>query len=105
MINQPNPEKVSIPGRKSIRIINTVNNKSEGDYITLGTKIRKRRPVENVPSVHTYISKFVTTLKRRSSHKDIFVNGKLVYEKPDLKEIQNYAKENLKLLWEGTSAH
>ena len=97
-----NPEKVSIPGRKKVyRIINTVNNKSEGDYITLWDEDpEKEDPLKMFHPVHTYISKFVTNFKAKELHKDIFVNGKLVYEKPDLKEIQNYAKENLKLLWE-----
>lgn len=97
-----NPEKVSTPGKKKVyRIINQHNNKSEGDYITLETENpQDEERLEMFHPVHTYISKFVTDFEARELHQDIFVDGKLVYELPDIRDIQSFAKENLNLLWE-----
>lgn len=97
-----NPEKVSTPGLKKVyRIINKENGKSEGDYIAL----EEENPAEEerlkmFHPVHTYISKFVTNFEAKELHRDIFVNGELVYECPDIHQIRNYALENLSLLWD-----
>jgi len=97
-----NPEKVTTPGLKKIyRIINKQNGKSEGDYITLDWEDpSKEEPLKMFHPVHTYISKYVTNFEARELHKDIFKNGELVYELPKLKDIQQYTKENLNLLWD-----
>lgn len=97
-----NPEKVSTPGLKRVyRIINTMNHKSEGDYIALEDEEPQNEvPLKMFHPVHTYVSKFVTNFEAKELHKDIFTNGKLVYESPSLLEMQNYAKKNLELLWE-----
>jgi nicotinate phosphoribosyltransferase len=50
--------------------------------------------------VHTFISKFVTNFEARELLQDIFTDGKLVYALPNVFEIQQYAKENLALLWD-----
>lgn len=97
-----NPEKVSTPGLKRVyRIINTMNHKSEGDYIALeGEEPHKDVPLKMFHPVHTYVSKFITNFEAKDLHRDIFIDGKLVYESPGLQEMQNYAKNNLELLWE-----
>jgi nicotinate phosphoribosyltransferase len=97
-----NPEKVTTPGLKKVyRIINTANQKSEGDYIAL----EHERPEEEerlkmFHPVHTFISKFITSFKAQELHHDIFRNGKLVYETPELNKIQAFAKSNLHVLWD-----
>ncbi|MOA54777.1 nicotinate phosphoribosyltransferase [compost metagenome] len=50
--------------------------------------------------VHTYIAKFVTNFEARELHHTIFEDGKLVYSIPTIKEIQDFAKENLDVLWD-----
>lgn len=50
--------------------------------------------------VYTHITKFVTNFEARELHHTIFERGKLVYKLPDVHEIQVFAKENLKLLWD-----
>ncbi|GGE34033.1 nicotinate phosphoribosyltransferase [Pullulanibacillus camelliae] len=97
-----NPEKVSTPGMKKVyRIINTLNHKSEGDYITLEDENpQEASRLKMFHPVHTFISKFVTNFNAKELHHDIFTNGELVYELPSLQEIQHYAKANLDLLWE-----
>ncbi|MDQ0156680.1 nicotinate phosphoribosyltransferase [Robertmurraya andreesenii] len=97
-----NPEKVSTPGLKRVyRIINKANHKSEGDYITLDDENpQEEERLKMFHPVHTYVSKFVTNFEAKELHKDIFVDGRLVYDSPSIMEMQSYAKENLELLWD-----
>ncbi len=97
-----NPEKVTTPGLKRVyRIINRDNHKSEGDYIALEHENpQQEEKLKMFHPVHTFVSKFVTNFEARELHKEIFKEGQLVYQVPSLKEIQNFAKENLKVLWD-----
>lgn len=97
-----NPEKVSTPGLKKIyRIVNLSNKKSEGDYIAMDHENpQSEEKLKMFHPIHTYISKFVTNFEARELHHDIFVNGDLVYELPELLAIQDFAKDNLLLLWD-----
>lgn len=97
-----NPEKTTTPGKKEVyRIINTINHRSEGDYITLeGENPNKQEKLKMFHPVHTYISKFVTEFEAENLHHDIFVDGKLTYTKPDIFTIQRFTNERLNLLWE-----
>lgn len=97
-----NPEKVSTPGLKKVyRIINKTNNKSEGDYIALESENpQSEKRLKMFHPVHTFISKFVTDFEARELHQTVFDNGALVYEIPSILESQQYAKDNLELLWD-----
>ncbi|MFD3448358.1 nicotinate phosphoribosyltransferase [Microbacteriaceae bacterium 4G12] len=97
-----NPEKISTPGLKKVyRIINTVNHHAEGDYIALETENpQEEERLKMFHPVHTFISKFVTNFEARELHKDLFVNGELMYTLPSVQDIQTYTKENIQLLWE-----
>ncbi|MCU7667131.1 nicotinate phosphoribosyltransferase [Bacillus thuringiensis] len=97
-----NPEKVTTPGSKKLyRIINLVNNRSEGDYIAMADETpQEEEKLKMFHPVHTFVSKFVTNFEARELHQDIFVDGELVYQLPKIQEIQQYAKENQNLLWD-----
>ncbi|MFY4775376.1 nicotinate phosphoribosyltransferase [Metabacillus sp. RGM 3146] len=97
-----NPEKVTTPGKKKVyRIINRMNHKSEGDYIALDHENpSEEERIKMFHPVHTYISKFVTNFEARDLHKEIFANGSLVYELPELSAIRSSVKENLTVLWD-----
>ncbi|MFS0781920.1 nicotinate phosphoribosyltransferase [Bacillus sp. 1P06AnD] len=97
-----NPEKVSTPGLKKVfRIINSINGKSEGDYITMEDENPEQEDHLNMfHPIHTHISKFVTNFEARDLHHLIFEKGELKYETPSLPDIQQFAKENLNLLWD-----
>ncbi|MFC0557594.1 nicotinate phosphoribosyltransferase [Halalkalibacter alkalisediminis] len=97
-----NPEKVSTPGMKKLyRIVNTLTHKSEGDYIALQEEDpQKEGRLKMFHPTHTFISKYVTDFEARSLHEEIFVNGELVYENPDIFTIQAFVAENLNLLWD-----
>lgn len=97
-----NPEKVTTPGLKRVyRIINKLNNKSEGDYIALEDENpQQEERLKMFHPVHTYVSKFVTNFEAKDLHQDIFMDGKLIYDSPSIWDMQAYAKESLELLWE-----
>lgn len=97
-----NPEKVTTPGKKRVyRIINKGNGKSEGDYIALeNEKPQDEERLKMFHPIHTFISKYVTNFESKELHKDIFKDGKLVYDLPEVTEIQKFAKRNLDYLWE-----
>ena len=63
-----NAEKVTTPGRKKVyRIINRLNHKSEGDYITLwDEEPEKEERLKMFHPVHTFVSKFVTDFEARN---------------------------------------
>ncbi|MBP1914409.1 nicotinate phosphoribosyltransferase [Lederbergia galactosidilyticus] len=96
------PEKVTTPGLKKVyRIINNHTKKTEGDYITLNfEQPEKEAKLHMFHPVHTYIGKFATNFTAKDLHEDIFEQGKLVYERPRVQEIQPYADDQLNLLWE-----
>ena len=97
-----NAEKVTTPGKKQVwRITRKSDEKSEGDYVTLWDEDpRNEKEIYMFHPVHTFINKTVRDFNARAVLQDIFVEGELVYELPNLDEIKNYAKNNLDSLWE-----
>ncbi|MCG7420661.1 nicotinate phosphoribosyltransferase [Macrococcus epidermidis] len=102
-----NAEKVTTPGKKNVyRIINNQTKKSEGDYITLDfEEPSKEKPLKMFHPIHTYKQKWINDFTAKDLHKDIFVDGKLVYDVPNLEQSREYLKENLALLWEETTRY
>lgn len=97
-----NPEKVTTPGLKKVyRIVNTVNNRAEGDYIAMmDENPQAEEKLKMFHPTHTFISKFVTNFEAIELLQNIFVEGELVYMSPSIQEIQAFAKNNLNLLWD-----
>lgn len=97
-----NAEKVTTPGKKNVyRIINTKTNKSEGDYITLeDEEPNKEERLKMFHPVHTYKMKYIKHFKAVDLHHDIFKDGKRVYTLPEIREIREFAFNNLDILWE-----
>lgn len=97
-----NPEKVTTPGLKRVyRIINKETKKSEGDYITLDHEDpQQEEKIHMFHPVHTFLSKYVTNFEARELHHDIYQDGKLIYELPNISDIQQFVKDNLELLWD-----
>lgn len=97
-----NPEKVTTPGiKKLFRIINSVHLRAEGDYITLEQENpNEEETLHMFHPIHTYLSKYVSNFRAVNLHRDIFTDGKLVYNLPNLDEIQMYSKQQLDLFWE-----
>lgn len=97
-----NAEKVSTPGKKQVwRITRKSDGKSEGDYITLWDEDPQHaEELYMFHPVHTFINKTVRDFNARPLLQDIFVDGKLVYDLPDLEHIKNYANACLDSLWD-----
>ncbi len=92
-----NAEKISTPGKKQVwRIRSNNDTKPEGDLVTL----EHERPdqLDELFMFHpqyTYINKTVRDFTARPLLTDIFKDGKLVYELPELEEIKAYAQLRL----------
>lgn len=97
-----NAEKVSTPGKKQVwRITSLEKGKSEGDYITFtDINVNDLDEIEMFHPTYTYINKTVKNFEAVPLLVDIFVEGKLVYQLPELKEIQSYARKEFDKLWD-----
>ncbi|KOY79489.1 nicotinate phosphoribosyltransferase [Apilactobacillus kunkeei] len=96
-----NAEKVSTPGKKQVwRITERKDGKSEGDYITLDDE--NPNDEDSLYMFHpqyTYINKTLTDFDARPLLKDIYKDGTLVYEQPELADIKQYSEDVLSSLW------
>ncbi|GAE25992.1 nicotinate phosphoribosyltransferase [Halalkalibacter wakoensis JCM 9140] len=92
---------MTTPGEKRVyRIINK-EGKSEGDYIALKDEDpQSEERLKMFHPTHTFISKFVSEFEAKELLTDIFVDGELIYESPDIFEIKNFVSNNLDVLWE-----
>ncbi|MCG7195872.1 nicotinate phosphoribosyltransferase [Fructilactobacillus sanfranciscensis] len=96
-----NAEKVSTPGKKQVwRITEKKDGKSEGDYVTLANEDpRVEKELYMFHPQYTYINKTITNFNAEPLLKDIFVDGKLTYKSPTLKETKKHADTVRGLLW------
>ncbi len=96
-----NAEKVSTPGKKQVwRITERKDGKSEGDYITLDDE--NPNDEDSLYMFHpqyTYINKTLTDFDARPLLKDIYKDGKLIYDQPELADIKQYSEDVLSSLW------
>ncbi|CAI2571978.1 nicotinate phosphoribosyltransferase [Apilactobacillus kunkeei] len=96
-----NAEKVSTPGKKQVwRITERKDGKSEGDYITLDDE--NPNDEDSLYMFHpqyTYINKTLTDFDARPLLKDIYKDGSLVYDQPELADIKQYSEDVLSSLW------
>ncbi|WJV43716.1 nicotinate phosphoribosyltransferase [Apilactobacillus kunkeei] len=96
-----NAEKVSTPGKKQVwRITERKDGKSEGDYITLDDE--NPNDEDSLYMFHpqyTYINKTLTDFDARPLLKDIYKDGSLVYDEPELADIKQYSEDVLSSLW------
>lgn len=97
-----NAEKVSTPGLKNVyRIIDKETGKSEGDYVTMADEMPENEArIKMFHPVHTFVSKFVTNFEAKNLHVKVIEKGEFVYESPSLFEMQQYAHNNLNVLWD-----
>lgn len=96
-----NAEKVSTPGKKQVwRITDARDGKSEGDYVTLSDEDpRKEKSIYMFHPNYTYINKTVENFDAKPLLRPIYKNGQLIYDRPNLKKIANYAASELASLW------
>ncbi|MDO4814833.1 MAG: nicotinate phosphoribosyltransferase [Gemella sp.] len=96
-----NPAKLTVPGIKRLyRIINRKTGMAAGDYITLEREdISKEESIKLFHPTHTYLSKEVKDFQAVDLHKNIFINGKQVYELPHANDSREYCKESKAKFW------
>lgn len=96
-----NVEKVSTPGKKQVwRITDARDGKSEGDYVTLSDEDpRKEKSIYMFHPNYTYINKTVENFDAKPLLRPIYKSGQLIYDRPNLKKIANYAASELASLW------
>ncbi|MCM1043519.1 MAG: nicotinate phosphoribosyltransferase [Corallococcus sp.] len=97
-----NPIKVTNPGIKTIyRLFERSTNKAIADLICLkGEKIDENKPLTITHPVERWKTMTITDFYAVELYKDVFVDGKCVYDSPTVAEIQRQAKTNLDGFWE-----
>jgi len=97
-----NEEKITNPGFKQIyRLFDKDTNKAIADLITFhDEKIDETKPLEIFDPIFTWKRKTVTNFYAKPLLVKIFDRGKLIYKSPHVKEIREFAKNQLDTLWE-----
>ena len=97
-----NAEKVTNPGYKGLwRLYDKRTGKAIGDVLTLADEeIDDSKSYTIFDEVHTWKKKKLTNFYAKKLQVPVFINGKCVYELPQVEEIRNYCKEQLDTIWE-----
>lgn len=96
-----NPDKVTNPGYKKVFRLYNGKGKAVADLITLEEEeIDISKPLTIFDPVNTWKRMTLYDFTARELLVPIYLNGKRVYESPDLMKIQEYAKSELDTLWE-----
>lgn len=97
-----NVAKITTPGFKQVyRLYSKENYQALADVITLfGEEVDDSKPYEIFDPEHTWKRKTVTDFYVRPLLKQIFKNGKCVYECPDIKALREYCKLEIDGLWD-----
>lgn len=97
-----NVEKISTPGKKQVwRITDSKDGKSEGDYLTFDDENPSQlETLHMFDPNHPVISKNIKNFDAQPMLHDIFVEGDLIYDLPDITTIKSYAKHSLNNLWD-----
>ena len=106
-----NVGKITNPGVKSVyRIYANDSGKAQGDLITLKEegipqgKVNSDgvEEIEIFDEESPWKTKAITDYTIRDIRVQIFDGGKLVYDRPSVKEVQQYCKDQLETIWEET---
>lgn len=99
-----NVEKVTNPGFKDLyRIYDKESGKAIGDLMTIhGEKIDVNEDLTIYHQMNSWKNKTIAkgTYEIEELLQPIFVNGKLVYDVPDLKQIREYSMEAFQHMWD-----
>lgn len=97
-----NPGKITNPGSKELwRFYDREDGFALADLITLeGEAIDDSKPITIFDPLHTWKRKTLTNYRAVKLLQPVFLNGKLVIEKPSLEEIRAYCAEQLDTLWD-----
>ena len=96
-----NPIKVTNPGYKTVHRLYDEDGMAVADLIALvGEKIDETKPLTIFDPVQTYKRMTLTNFTVRELLVPVFVDGKCVYEAPDIMESRAYGKRELASMWD-----
>ena len=97
-----NVEKITVPHFKKLyRFYGRDNGKAIADYMTVHDEVvDDSRDMTLFDPNATWKRKTVYDFKARELLVPIFLNGKCVYKKPSLQEIQTYCRQQIDTLWD-----
>ena len=97
-----NVGKITNPHFKKVyRIFDKATGKAEADYIALWDEVMdESKPMELFDPAATWKRRVYENYTIKPLQKQIFAGGKLVYDRPELKEIQQYCREQVETLWD-----
>ena len=97
-----NVEKITTPGFKKVyRLYDKSTGKAEADYITLhDEEVDESKPLVIFDPLFTWKMKKMDNYEARLMQENIFENGKLVYQQPDIEEIHDYCKSEIDSIWD-----
>lgn len=97
-----NPEKITNPGLKKVYRIYDEEGKAIADLLAESNQeLDFSKPLRYVDPVKPWKNRYFENCTARSMQVPIFKDGKLVYDKPELKEIADYVKRQLsEEIWE-----
>jgi nicotinate phosphoribosyltransferase len=94
--------KITNPHYKKVyRLYDRETNKAEADLLTVyDEEIDDTKPLEIFDPNATWKRKTLTNFRKQELLIPIFLNGKQVYETPNIEEIRNYCKKQMDTLWD-----
>ena len=97
-----NPAKLTNPGYKKIyRLYSRRDNMALADIIALDDEtIDDSKPIKLYNQHHTYQTKVIRDFYARELLVPVFMDGRQVYESPDVCSIREYSKKELAAFWE-----
>ena len=96
-----NVTKITTPGFKQVyRLYSSDTSKAIADVITLYDEVIDSDKYEIFDPEHTWKRKVVTDFYARPLLKQLFKNGKCVYESPSLEALREYCKIEVDGLWD-----
>ena len=97
-----NVDKITNPHfKKTYRIFDNKTGKAEADYITVWDEtVDESKPLELFDPRATWKRKTYTNFTAKPLQVQVFKDGKLVYDKPALKDIQAYCAQQVDALWD-----
>ena len=95
-----NPEKVTTPHFKKVYRVMNENNRPIADYITTYDEVvDQSKPLVLFDPNHTWKRKEIKEYTLKDIRQTIIKDGELIVKMPTLKDIRQYAKDNLDELW------
>ena len=97
-----NVDKITDPHFKKVyRIYDNATGKAEADYITVWDEtVDEMKPLELFDPQATWKRRTFRNFTARPLQAAVFAGGRLVYEEPNLEEIQRYCREQVDTLWD-----